>query len=122
MKKRQRGMTFLGLLMIVAILGAAIYGAIRAVPLYLEYMEVSRAFEQIRDEHSAIETSPQMIRKSLQRRWDVEDIKGLDTNEVEIKKTNEGFQLSADYQVEAPFVSNLYLLAKFHKTILIPQQ
>ena len=28
-----------------------------------------------RDEHAAIETSAQMIRNSLERRWDVEDIK-----------------------------------------------
>lgn len=42
MKKRQRGMTFLGILMILIILGAAIYGGIRAVPVYLEY-KIGRA-------------------------------------------------------------------------------
>ena len=93
MKKRQRGMTFLGILTILIILGAAIYGGIRAVPVYLEYMEVSRAMEQVKDEHSAIETSAQMIRNSLERRWDVEDIKGLSWKEVEIKKTSEGFEV-----------------------------
>ena len=93
MKKRQRGMTFLGILTILVILGFAIYGGIRAVPVYLEYMEVSRAMEQVRDEHAAIETSAQMIRNSLERRWDVEDIKGLSWQDVEIKKTNEGFEV-----------------------------
>ena len=121
MKKRQRGMTFLGILTILIILGFAFYAALRAVPVYLEYMEVSRAMEQVRDEHAAIETSAQMIRNSLERRWDVEDIKGLSWKDVEIKKTTEGFEVRSAYSVEEPFVANLYLLVKFDKMVVIPQ-
>lgn len=121
MKQRQRGMTFLGILTILIILGAAVYGAIRVVPVYLEYMEVARAMEQVRDEHSAIETSAQMIRNSLERRWDVEDIKGLSWKDVAIRKTDQGFEVRSEYAVEKPFVSNLYLLLKFDKTVVVPQ-
>ena len=121
MKKRQRGMTFLGILTILIILGFAIYGGIRAVPVYLEYMEVSRAMEQVKDEHSAIETSAQMIRNSLERRWDVEDIKGLSWKDVEIKKTDEGFEVRSKYNVEQPFVANVFLLVKFDKMVVVPQ-
>ena len=121
MKKPQRGMTFLGILTILVIIGFAFYMALRLVPVYLEYMEVSRALNQVRDEHAAIQTSAQMIRNSLERRWDVEDIKGLSWKEVEIKKTNEGFEVRAEYDVEQPFVSNLYLTVKFDKTVVVPQ-
>ena len=121
MKKRQRGMTFLGILTILVILGFAFYAGLRAVPVYLEYMEVSRALEQVRDEHAAIETSAQMIRNSLERRWDVEDIKGLSWKDVDIKKTTEGFDVRAAYNVEEPFVANLFLLVKFDKMVVIPQ-
>ncbi len=121
MKQRQRGMTFLGILTILIILGSAVYGAIRIVPVYLEYMEVSRAMEQVRDEHAAIETSAQMIRNSLERRWDVEDIMGISWKDVVIKKTSEGFDVRSEYSVERPFVSNIYLVVKFDKTVTIPQ-
>jgi type II secretory pathway pseudopilin PulG len=121
MKQRQRGMTFLGILTILVILGFAFYAALRLVPVYLEYMEVARAMNQVRDEHAAIQTSAQMIRNSLERRWDVEDIKGLSWKDVEIRKTNEGFEVRSEYAVEQPFISNLYLLAKFDKTVLVPQ-
>ena len=121
MKKPQRGMTFLGILTILVILGFAFYMALRLVPVYLEYMEVSRALNQVRDEHAAIQTSAQMIRNSLERRWDVEDIKGLSWKEVEIKKTSEGFEVRSQYEVEQPFVANLFLLIKFDKMVVIPQ-
>jgi hypothetical protein len=121
MKQRQRGATFLGMVTILLILGAGLYAAIRLVPVYLEYGKVARALEQVRDEHSAIDTNPQMIRNSLERRWDVEDIKGIGWKEVEIKKAGEGYDVRADYQVEEPFVANVYLLAKFDKSVTIPQ-
>jgi len=121
MKQRQRGMTFLGMVTILVILGAALYAGIRLVPVFLEYTKVARALEQVRDEHSAVDTNAQMIRNSLERRWDVEDIKSIGWKEVEIKKSNEGFDVKAVYQVEQPFIANVYLLAKFDKSVVIQQ-
>ena len=121
MKQRQRGMTFLGILTILVILGFAFYMALRLVPVYLEYMEVARAMNQVRDEHAAIQTSAQMIRNSLERRWDVEDIKRIGWKEIDISKTTDGFDVTASYEAEEPFVANVYLLVKFDKTVTIPQ-
>ena len=121
MKQRQRGMTFLGMVTILVILGAGLYAGIRLVPVYLEFTKVARALEQVRDEHSANDTSASMIRNSLERRWDVEDIASIGWNEVAIQKTSEGFSVSANYEVEQPFIANVYLLTKFEKTVVIPQ-
>jgi hypothetical protein len=121
MKNRQRGMTFLGLIAILLVLGVGLYGGIRLFPVYAEYLEVSRALEQVRDEHSAIDTNVQMIRNSLERRWDVEDIKGIGWKEVEIAKTSDGYEVTANYEVESPFIGNVSLLTKFNKSVVIPQ-
>jgi hypothetical protein len=121
MKQRQRGMTFLGLVTILLILGAGLYAAIRLVPVYLEYTKVARSLEQVRDEHSAIDTNPVMIRNSLERRWDVEDIKSIGWKEIEIKKTNDGYTVRAAYDHVEPFIANVYLLTKFDKAVTITQ-
>ena len=121
MKHHQRGATFLGIVVILIILGAGLYAGIRLVPVYLEYTKVARALEQVRDEHVAIDTNAQMIRNSLERRWDVEDVKSIGWKEIAIKKTGEGYEVRAEYNVERPFVANVYLLVKFDKTVSIPQ-
>lgn len=121
MKQRQRGMTFLGLVVILIILGTALYAGIRLVPVYSEYMEVARALEQVKDEHGAINTTAQMIRNSLERHWDVEDIKSIGWKEIDIKKTSDGFEVTADYSVESPFIANVSLLTKFSKSVIVPQ-
>jgi hypothetical protein len=119
MNQRQRGATFLGMVTILVILGAALYAGIRLVPVFLEYMKVARALEQVRDENVAIETNQQLIRRALERRWDVEDIRSIGWKEVEIKKTSEGYEVRAAYDVEQPFIANIFLLAKFDKLVVI---
>lgn len=121
MYKHERGATFLGMLVIIAILGFGLYAGIRLVPMYLEYTKVARALEQVRDEYSANATSPQIIRNSLERRWDVEDIKSISWKDVSIRKTSYGFEVRATYAAESPFVANISLLTDFDKIVEIPQ-
>jgi hypothetical protein len=82
---------------------------------------VVRALEQVADENAAIDTNQALLRRSLERRWDVEDIGSIGWKEVAIQKTSEGFSVSAIYEVERPFIANVYLLTKFEKTVVIPQ-
>ena len=79
---RQRGATFLGMLIIGSIIGLGVYALIRLWPLYFEYMEVARAMEQTAKEHSGNPTSPPELRKSLDRRWTIEDIKTISPKDM----------------------------------------
>jgi len=120
MKHRQRGATFLGIVTILLILGTALYAGIRLVPIYLDYMKVARSMESVRDEQGAVDTNPSLIRNALQRRWDVEDVKGIDWHDVEITKSEQGgYDVHAGYEVEQQFLYNVYLLVKFDKTVTV---
>jgi hypothetical protein len=117
MRSRQRGATALGMLCIVAVLGFGVYGVIRLVPLYMEYLAVSRALEQTAKENGGSPTTPQQLRTSLDRRWTVEDIKSIDVKQIEIKKAGKGYTMRAWYRAEAPFVANVSLAADFDKSV-----
>jgi hypothetical protein len=117
MFRRQRGATALGMLIIVAIIGFALYGGIRLTPLYLEYMAIVRAMEQTAKENAGNATSPQELRTSLDRRWTIEDIKSIQPKDMEIKRTSGGYTMRAYYNAETPFVGNVSLVAKFDKTV-----
>lgn len=118
MYRRQRGATFLGMLIIFAIVGFALYGIIRLMPLYLEYMAIVRAMEQTAKEHSDA-TSQQDLVISLDRRWAIEDIKSIQPKQIEIKRVGTGFTMRAHYQGKVPFVANVSLVADFDKTVTV---
>lgn len=118
---RQRGATFLGMVIIIAIVGSAIYAGIRLTPLYMEYMAVARALEQTAQEHDGDPTTPQGLRVSLERRWAIEDIMSIDFKEIDIKKTGTGFTMRAEYRAEAPFAGAISLVVDFDKTVDVTQ-
>ena len=120
-RQRERGATFLGMVVILLILGTALYAGLRLAPVYLEYMKVSRSLEQVKDEHQAEQTNVALIKRSLERHWDVEDISRIGWKEIKIEKGNDGYTMTAEYDAEQPFVANLYLLCKFKKSVLIAQ-
>lgn len=119
MYRRQRGATFLGMVIIFAIVGFALYAGIRLVPIYLEYMAVVRALEQTAKEEDGSTTSPVTLRSALDRRWTIEDIHSIDVKDIEMKKTGGGFSMRAYYRAEAPFVGNVSLVADFDKTVIV---
>jgi len=118
MRSRQRGATFIGMVVILAIVGLGLYAGIRLTPLYLEYMAVVRAMEQTAKEDSGA-TSPNQLRTSLDRRWTIEDIKSIDPKEIEIKRAGNGYSMRAWYRAEAPFVGNVSLAVDFDKTVTV---
>jgi hypothetical protein len=117
MRSRQRGATFIGMVVIIAILGFALYAGIRLTPMYLEYMAVARALENTAKEHSGGPTTVLNLRTSLNRRWTIEDINSVQPPDIEIKKAGAGFTLRAWYRAEAPFIGNVSLVADFDKTV-----
>jgi hypothetical protein len=121
MRSRQRGATFLGMAIIIAILGFALYAGIRLTPVYIEYMAVARALDQTAKEFNGNPTSPQELRTSLDRRWTVEDIKSVGYKDIDIKKSGNGFTMRAWYRAEVPFIANVSLVAIFDKSVNVTQ-
>jgi len=119
MRSRQRGATFLGIVIIVAILGFALYAGIRLTPVFLEYLAVVRALEQTAKEHSDGNVTVQDLRTSLDRRWTIEDIHSLQPKDIEIKKAGGGLTMRAWYRAEVPFVANVSLVADFDKSVTV---
>jgi predicted lipid carrier protein YhbT len=86
------------------------------VPLYIENFAVQRALTQIASEG---DESPAGIKKSLESRWAIEDIKSLDFKDVVITKMGAGTQVRAEYRAETPFVANVSIVVDFDKSVMI---
>ncbi len=59
MRKHQQGMTFIGLLCILAMAGVVVYAGIRLAPVYLNYMKVARTMEAAATEVKGDNPDPQ---------------------------------------------------------------
>ena len=118
MQHRQQGMTFLGILVLVIVVGAWVYAGIRLVPKYLEYMRVAATLEKVRDEYDSNPgTTEFMLRKAVERHFDIEMVEVISSNDIQIKKEGGTFTMRAAYDDTVPLVSNISFLVEFDKTV-----
>jgi hypothetical protein len=119
MRRHQQGMTFIGLLCILVLVGAIGYAGLRLVPLYLNYMKVARTLDAAATEAKGDNPDPGILRRSLERHWEIEDITGVDSKDVEVVKDERGISLHVAYDDAAPYVANVSLTVHFDKTVKV---
>ena len=119
MQRRQQGMTFIGLLCILAMAGALVYAGIRLAPVYLNYMNIVKTLETTASEFKGESADPGAIRQSLERHWEITTISGVDYKDVEITKDENGLSLHVVYDDAEPYVGNVSLSVHFDKTVTV---
>lgn len=118
MQHRQGGMTFLGILVLVVVVGAWVYSGIRLAPKYLEYMKVAATLEKVRDEHENNPgTTEFMLRKAVERHFNIESVTAITENDIEIKRDGSLFLLRAAYEDTVPLAGNVSFLVQFDKSV-----
>ncbi len=119
MRRRQQGMTFIGLLCIFAIVGMIGYAVIRLIPVYLNYMKISRTMEMTATEVKGDNPDPGNIRRILERHWQIEDPTAVDVKDIEISKGDGAVAMHVAYDDVVPYVSNVSLSVHFDKTVKV---
>lgn len=117
MRRHQQGMTFIGLLCILGLVGLIGYAGLRLMPLYLNYMKVARSMDVTAAEFKSETPDPGGIRRSLDKHWQIEDISSVESKDVEIVKNEGGFSLHVAYDDSAPYMANVSLSVHFDKTV-----
>jgi Tfp pilus assembly major pilin PilA len=120
MRRRQQGMTFIGLLFVLAMAGAIVYAGIRITPLYLNYMKVARSLDATAGDYKGSDGVDQAaLRRTLEKHWQIEDISSVDAKDVEITKDGSITTLHVAYDDSSPYVANLSLSMHFDKSVSI---
>jgi hypothetical protein len=117
MYRRQRGVTFLGWLVLLVPLAIVGYAAIRIIPVYLNYMRVAKSLDDAATAMQSVSMiSDGAIRSSLEKRFDIESIDYPDVKDVTIRRDGTGWVIEAKYSDWAPLFANISLQIDFDKT------
>ena len=119
MKKRQAGMTTVGLIVLVAFVGLFAFAGLRLTPVYLNYMKIAGIVEGVREEFDGTGASRADVRQSLRRRFDIESVSEITSREVKVTSVDGGFEVAATYSHKAPFIANVSFVVDFDKRALI---
>ena len=118
-RSRQKGMTTLGFLILVAFIGLFAFAGIRLTPVYLNYVKVVGVLDGVYDEFDSQNPSRAAIRTSITRRFEVESVSNITDREITVTADNSGFLVAAQYDHTTPFIGNLYFTVRFDKEVLV---
>ena len=110
-RRRQRGMSLIGLMAWAIIIGFIGYVAVRVLPTLNEYLTIQRAVDRV-----AAEAPPTVgeVRRAFDKQKDIEySISSISGKDLEVTKENEKLVIRFAYDKEIPLVEPVYLLMKY---------
>jgi len=119
--KSQRGMTAIGWLVVLGLIGFFVLLALRMTPSYLESFTIYSAMESLQEEPGMANNTPQDIRKMLGKRFDINDVKSITAKDVDVENLGNAFLVSVDYEVRMPVLGNVDVVMTFAKEVEVPR-
>lgn len=118
MRNTQRGITFIGILILVSFIGLFVYAGIRLVPLYLEYMNIAKTLDTIKADMTSVE-SAQSIRVAIDKRLFIDAVTVIEAKDIVITRDGAAWVVRAEYDAEAPFIANISFSVHFDKSVVL---
>ncbi len=118
-RRRQAGMTTIGIVVMLAFLGIFAFGFLRLTPVYLNYMKIVGVVDGVRKEFDGQGPTSAGVKRSIRRRFDVESVGVIAARDVKVIPVDGGLEVSAVYEHTAPFIANIYFTVRFDKTVII---
>ena len=112
-------MTTLGITVMTVFLGLFAFGAIRLVPVYLNYMKIVGVIDGVVAEFEGQNANRMEVRRSLSRRFDVDSVGEIRARDVPVTPVDGGLQISAVYDHTTPFIGHISFTVHFDKTEVV---
>jgi len=117
--RNAKGITLIGFVIMLCVVGFFAYLALRLVPMYIEYFGVVKAMEQLRTEGGASTKTLDQIRRDLHFKFDTEYVDNDDVppSAITLKREAGAATLRIAYEKRVPFVYNIEIVGVFDKSM-----
>lgn len=119
MKSKQTGITLIGFLIMLMVVGFFGFMAMKLVPAYTEYMGVTKAMNQMASEGGG-KTATQ-VRNDLIKKLDFQYVSDdtITPQDITIKRSGNATELDVSYDKRIPFMYNIDFLLHFEKSVAL---
>ncbi len=115
----QSGHGVLGNLFWLLVMGFFLLLGIRLFPVYYDYFAIKASMNDVAKSSDLHGKGRRQIWDRLYKHLTVNDIDYLDERDLKIRRTQQGTEMTLDYEVRRPFLANVDLVVHFrHSAIL----
>lgn len=114
--QKQRGLSGISILVILIVAGFLVYVGIKITPVYIDHYAVKAALSSVENDPLTARKSKREIRNMITKRLDVNNIRHINRDHINIKRSGKNTIISIAYEERRPIVYNISLLMTFEET------
>lgn len=114
---RQRGISLLGWLLLVVLVGVWVYAAFQLVPAYIENAELGSILSAVKTD--ARTASLQTIQRDIADQLTINSISDVTTSEFKFAIQGDQLTISINHPIERSFIDNLYFVLHCRHSITV---
>lgn len=113
MKRTQRGMTLIGFIITLGVVGVFVYMGMKTIPMYSEYYAVKQALNGLASEPGVTGYDPAKVKDLFFRRLYISYADNIKPEHVKVVRKDAGYVMTVEYEVRKPLIANLDVVGKF---------
>ncbi|HAS52167.1 MAG TPA: hypothetical protein DCS21_10670 [Gammaproteobacteria bacterium] len=117
--RKERGMTVIGMLLLIVVIGFMLLIAMKVIPMYMEYYKIKATVASIRKEPQLAQMSAADLQRAIQNRFDSGYVERLQARDLKIRNDAEtrGRVIELIYDHEQELFYKLYVVLKVDEII-----
>lgn len=116
-RRHQTGLTVLGGLLLVILVGVVVIIALRVTPIYIEYYQIRKALATVGEDINSYNIDTGEIRKRLERHFMIDYISAIKPRDLHIRKQQGKISVDLNYEDRRPLFGNLQVVGHFNESI-----
>lgn len=114
MVHKQKGMAFMGWLVVITLFGFLLTVFLKLMPAYLENYGVKQAFDKTVSDPNIQNQLPDQIREHFSKYLVTNSVKAVTPDKLIILPKENKKNIQLDYEVRKPFIGNIDFIISFH--------
>ena len=120
--KRQQGLTFISLILVLGLIAFFVLLGLKIGPIYLNHSKVVSALAEIEKTTHIEEQSEAQIRDGLSKRFNINYVYDVTQDDISITKHGNYLKVAIEYEVVRKIAGNLSVLVEFNDVIEVGKQ
>lgn len=117
---KQRGMTAIGMFIVIAMAIMVIIFLIRLVPIYIDSASVESAVQSMASDAKMKKAGTKVIKKSLLTKFNLNSVYSVTADDIYVSKVAGKTLIEVDYEIRENIVGNLDFVASFKSEVTLP--
>ena len=113
MRRKQSGITLIGFILVLAMVGVFAYMGMKLIPMYSEYYSVKQALQGLANEPGITTKDPAKVKDLFFRRLYISYSDNVKPQHVKLERKGSNYLMTVKYEIRRPLIANLDVVGRF---------